>query len=62
MSANIFYSWQSDLPNNTNRSFIEECIKGAIKQLADISPFSIELSVDKDTMKEPGTPDIFGSR
>lgn len=31
MKINIFYSWQSDLPSNKNRSFIESCINDAIK-------------------------------
>lgn len=30
----VFYSWQSDLPNNTNRGFIESAIEKAIKKVA----------------------------
>src|ERR1043165_1253907 len=29
----IFYSWQSDLPNSTNRGFIEDCLERAMKEL-----------------------------
>ena len=58
MNTNIFYSWQSDLPNNSNRSFIESCIKEATKQLRKITPFSIDACIDRDTKDEPGTPDI----
>lgn len=32
MKCTIFYSWQSDLPNKDNRSFIENCIEKAIKK------------------------------
>ncbi len=32
-SHDIFYSWQSDLPNPTNRGFIEDCLKRAIKDV-----------------------------
>jgi hypothetical protein len=34
MASTIFYSWQSDLPSVTNRSFIENAIKKAPKDLA----------------------------
>lgn len=33
LNYTIFYSWQSDLPNNSNRSFIEVAIKKAIKKV-----------------------------
>lgn len=52
----VFYSWQSDLPNSTNRGFIEECLKKAIKNLK--SDYSIEFNLDRDTFNEAGTPDI----
>jgi len=46
----IFYSWQSDLPNNTNRGFIESIIDGGIK-LYDHAQFNIEFALDRDTKK-----------
>ncbi len=52
----IFYSWQSDLPNSTNRGFIEESLKKAVKNLK--SDYSIEFNLDRDTCNEAGTPDI----
>lgn len=58
MNNSIFYSWQSDLPSNTNRGFIEECIKEAIKMLKKTYNFSLEIKIDKDTKNETGTPDI----
>ena len=29
----IFYSWQSDAPNNVNRSFIERALELAVRDL-----------------------------
>lgn len=58
MKKTIFYSWQSDLPNNTNRSFIEACLKKAIKELNIENEYDIEYSIDKDTQNEEGTPHI----
>lgn len=61
MKNSIFYSWQSDLPNNTNRGFLESCLKKSLKVLEKVGPFSIELAIDRDTKNEPGTPDIMES-
>ena len=33
MKKTIFYSWQSDLPNNTNRGFIRDCIDRAVQNI-----------------------------
>lgn len=56
MKKTIFYSWQSDLPNATNRSFIENAINYAIKDIK--SDVFVELSIDKDTSGIVGTPEI----
>ena len=61
MNNSIFYSWQSDLPNKTNRGFIESCLTRVLKDLENIAPFSIEFTIDRDTKNEPGTPDIMES-
>lgn len=58
MNYNVFYSWQSDLPNSSNRGFIESCIKSAIKELKMSEHFHLELNLDRDTKDELGTPDI----
>ena len=60
MKTTIFYSWQSDTPNKTNRGLIEDAIKSAI---ANISPndFAIKLSLDHDTKDVPGSPAIADS-
>lgn len=54
----VFYSWQSDLPNNQNRGFIEACIMQAIKGLNISEQYSIEFAIDRDTREEMGTPHI----
>lgn len=54
----VFYSWQSDLPNNTNRGFLEDCIEKALKELNLSDTYDIEFSIDKDTKDESGTPHI----
>lgn len=56
--ATLFYSWQSDLPNSTNRGFIEECLKRAIKELKAEGQLRVEPCLDRDTMNVPGSPDI----
>lgn len=63
MSKSIFYSWQSDLQNSTNRSFIESALENAIKIInsnlvIDEPDRESDLSLDKDTKGIPGTPPI----
>ena len=47
MKFTIFYSWQSDLPNNTHRGFIESAIEKAIKNIGKDENFEIEPSLDR---------------
>jgi len=54
----IFYSWQSDLPNNTNRGFIESVIEKAIKSTNGNDLYDLEPSIDRDTKDVPGAPNI----
>jgi hypothetical protein len=63
MAATIFYSWQSDLPNNINRSFIEKALIAAIKQIGrelniEEAARDKEIVLDKDTKGVPGIPPI----
>lgn len=51
----IFYSWQSDLPNDNNRSLIKSSIEKAVKNL---KKKAISISADRDTEGKTGTPDI----
>lgn len=54
----VFFSWQSDLPNNKNRSFIESCLSNSIKSLKKDVKCGLEINIDRDTKSKLGTPDI----
>lgn len=58
MKNHVFYSWQSDLPNSCNRSFLENCIKESLKELSISELYDIDFRIDKDTMNATGTPHI----
>ena len=57
----IFFSWQSDLPNKTNRNLIENSIKLALKKINQDSPYSLITEIDRDTKGVLGSPDIVDS-
>lgn len=54
----IFYSWQSDLLNATNRGFIEKALENAAKTIRSDDSLKVEPVVDRDTQGVPGSPDI----
>jgi hypothetical protein len=54
----VFYSWQSDLPNSTNRGLIEEALQRAAKTLRSDDSIKVEPVVDRDTAGHAGSPDI----
>jgi hypothetical protein len=54
----IFFSWQSDLPRSRNHDFIEECLGEAISQVSVEPGIELDLSIDRDTKNQPGSPDI----
>lgn len=58
MKVTVFYSWQSDLPNSTNRGFIEKCIKDSLKQVFNEDKRITEWALESDSRDESGTPDI----
>jgi len=58
LSATVFYSWQSDLPNATNRGLIEEALKLAAKSLRADESLRIEPVIERDTLGLPGSPEI----
>lgn len=58
MPDRIFYSWQSDCPSNTNRSFILTALEKAIKELKEEQPTTIDPVIDRDTLGLSGSPDI----
>jgi len=39
----IFYSWQSDLPNATNRGFIQEALERAARNIRSVTAFELSL-------------------
>ncbi len=58
----IFYSWQSDLPADINRKFIEKSLESAISRInlefgIDSSPRNEEkIILDSDIKDTPGSP------
>ena len=61
MTHHIFFSWQSDIPDGTVRSFIQYCLERAIRTLqadADIDPADRDVALDQDTLNVPGSPPI----
>lgn len=60
MEVNIFYSWQSDLPNNKNRGFIQDCLEKAVR-LISREKIHLDIAVERDTKGVSGTPDIASS-
>ncbi len=61
MKVSIFYSWQSDLPNNKNRSFIYNAIEKALKNIYSTTDSITEYIIDSDSRDEVGTPDLVHS-
>jgi hypothetical protein len=61
MAYTIFYAWQSDLDQKTNRYFIKLCLEKAIQRLsqegAEIAD-SPRFEIDHDTKDIPGSPSI----
>ena len=58
MPGLVFYSWQSDLPNATNRSFILQALENAAKALRNDGSLQVEPVIDRDTVGVPGSPNI----
>ena len=54
----VFYSWQSDLPNATNRGFIQQALENAAKAIRSDESLQIEPVIDRDTAGIAGSPDI----
>ncbi len=57
----IFYSWQSDLDNKSNRYLIRDLIKKATKQLRKSKESYSNIEYDSDTRKVSGSPDIMST-
>lgn len=54
----LFYSWQSDLPNSTNRGFIQQALEKAVVSIANDNSLGVEPVIDRDTKGMSGSPDI----
>src|SRR5258708_13484034 len=54
----VFYSWQTDLTNGTNRRFIEEALRKAAKNIREDETIEVEPVVERDTEGVAGSPDI----
>ncbi len=51
----IFYSWQSDLPDNTNRKLIRDALHLIIPELENDR---LKIFIDEATREEAGSPNI----
>ncbi len=54
----LFYSWQSDTPSKTNRSFIKNAIEKTIRNISKNVEMEEAIRLDQDTQGVPGTPEI----
>lgn len=55
----IFFAWQSDLPNTTNRGVIRNSIEKAIGKLSEVyKDRKLKIAYDEATRGEPGSPNI----
>lgn len=57
MKKIVFYSWQSDLPNGTNRTLIGNALNDAAKEI-QTEETDIEPVIDRDTQGVSGAPNI----
>ena len=61
----IFWSWQSDTPDNIGRSFVRKALEAAIKEIkAEISVEEADrddIHLDHDRLGVPGSPDLFAT-
>lgn len=58
MQRIVFYSWQSDLPNKTNRGFIQQALENAASRIVKDTSVEVEPVIDRDTQGIAGSPDI----
>lgn len=57
----IFYSWQSGLPNKTNRGLIQDALVAAAERIGGDRDFDVTPVIDRDLQGSPGAPDIAAS-
>jgi hypothetical protein len=54
MAISIFYSWQSDRPNNVCRGFIRHALDTAVSRINVSLSVEDAVRVDQDTQGVPG--------
>ncbi len=55
----IFYAWQSDLPNDTNKNAIRRVLRTLRTPLeTEFSSLALDIEIDEATRNEPGSPNI----
>ena len=60
-SFTVFYCWQSDLKSASTRSFIEDALGSAIREINQNNSVKLEVDIDRDTQNVPGAPEISAS-
>jgi hypothetical protein len=58
MKLKVFYSWQSDLPNKSNRQFIMDCLKKAMETIHKDNLSISDWTIESDSRGETGTPEL----
>ena len=61
MSFKLFYSWQADLPSDTNKDFIKICLKQALNRVEREHDLDERPSLDYDTLGVSGSPEIINT-
>jgi hypothetical protein len=54
----VFYSWQSDLPDDSNREYLRTILAAASERLTTRRPKGHAVVLDSDTLGVPGAPPI----
>lgn len=55
----IFFAWQSDLPNKTNRSAISQALRTAATAVEEqFADRALRIALDEAVRDEPGSPNI----
>lgn len=60
-SVNVFYSWQSDLPDRANSKLIRNALANATAKINADHAVSTHISVDEATRNSAGSPNIVDS-
>jgi hypothetical protein len=59
MKCTVFYSWQSQLPEPTNQTFIHDALEAATARVREDVTIEARPQLDRDTANVPGAPIIF---